>query len=88
MQTQHNFVIEEENATIITKVEDTLDESETTCSNENAPKADDCIYESVDDPLHLGLNEEDGNYEDAGNSTLELNDASNELPTEENSADK
>lgn len=87
MQTQHNCVIKEKNATIITQVKDTLDESATICPNGNAVKTDDYIYASVDDPLHLELKEDNDFYEDAGNIAFEFDDG-NELPTEENSTEK
>lgn len=89
METQHTSLMEADDAFIITKIEDTFNETETINPIGNVGEADVSNFSSVDDPLFLKLKEENCFDEDIGYSPMESEeDEVSELTAEENSNEK
>lgn len=92
METQHASVMEAEDAFIITKIEDTSNETETINPIKNVAEADVSSFSSLDDPLLFKLKEENCFDEDIGNSmsieSEEDSDDVSEFTAEENSNEK
>lgn len=87
METQHKLAVKEEDTIVVTKIEDTLNESETISSIENVIEA-----VSIYDPLHMELKEENHVYQDTGNGALNdgIDDGTtiSNIPAEKNSSKK